>query len=181
MIREEDKDAVVYRIIEKLQKSSLFLEMKADLQKEVAKPHIHVSDMKRSVENFLRDCGWEVKVQNAVYTQLKSLPMSSISDIPQNQVKEPLAFIRKAQMNWEKRIVKSINSMCTELSLPLARKRSSTDQAHISSKFETLGGELDEKRPYQYRKSKFYSTPKDTKVWKIGNEAFASIVKQFSV
>ena len=25
-------------------------------------------------------------------------------------------------MNWEKRIVKSINSMCTELSLPLARK-----------------------------------------------------------
>ena len=32
MIREEDKDAVVYRIIEKLQKSSLFLEMKADLQ-----------------------------------------------------------------------------------------------------------------------------------------------------
>ena len=34
MIREEDKDAVVYRIIEKLQNSSLFLEMKADLQVE---------------------------------------------------------------------------------------------------------------------------------------------------
>ena len=32
MIREEDKDAVVCRIIEKLQNSSLFLEMKADLQ-----------------------------------------------------------------------------------------------------------------------------------------------------
>lgn len=32
MIREEDKDAAVCRIIEKLQNSSLFLEMKADLQ-----------------------------------------------------------------------------------------------------------------------------------------------------
>ena len=32
MIREDDKDAVVYKIVEKLQNSSLFLEMKADLQ-----------------------------------------------------------------------------------------------------------------------------------------------------
>ena len=32
MIREEDKDAAVCRIIEKLQNSSLFLEMKADVQ-----------------------------------------------------------------------------------------------------------------------------------------------------
>lgn len=29
---------------------------------------------------------------------LCSLPMSSIQGIPQNQVKEPLAFIRKAQV-----------------------------------------------------------------------------------
>lgn len=32
MIREEDKDAAVYKIVEKLQNSSLFLEMKADLE-----------------------------------------------------------------------------------------------------------------------------------------------------
>lgn len=158
MIREDDKNAVVFKIVEKLQNSSLFLEMKADLQKEVAKPHIYVTDMKKSVENYLRDSGWEIKLQNAVYTQLKSLPMSSLSDNLQQQVKEPLAFIRKAQMNWEKRIVKSINSMCTELSLPLARKRSSTDQANISSKFETLGGELDEK---QMEKIKPVYAPKD--------------------
>jgi len=40
-------------------------------KKEVAKPHIHVSDMKRSIQTYLRDSGWEVKIQNAVYTQLK--------------------------------------------------------------------------------------------------------------
>jgi len=32
MIREDDKDAVVYKIVDKLQNTSLFLEMKADLQ-----------------------------------------------------------------------------------------------------------------------------------------------------
>lgn len=158
MIKEEDKDEFLCRIMEKIQNSPLFLDVKADLQKEVAKPHIHVTDMKESIQNYLRDSGWEVKLQNAVYFQLKSLPMSSAQGIPQNQVKEPLAFIRKAQMNWEKRIVKSINSMCTELSLPLARKRSAADQSVISSKFEVLGGELDEK---QMEKIKPVYAPKD--------------------
>ena len=32
MIRDDEKDAVLSKIIEKLHKSSLFLEMKADLQ-----------------------------------------------------------------------------------------------------------------------------------------------------
>ncbi|KAM7450406.1 hypothetical protein ABFA07_001966 [Porites harrisoni] len=159
MIRDEAKDSILCRIIEKLQKSSLFSEMRADLQREVSKPHIHVTDMKKSIQTYLRDSGWEMKVQNAMYAQLKSLPdVSSMSETLRSQVKEPLAFIRKAQMNWEKRIVKSINSMCTELSLPLARKRTSSDQAHMSSKFETLGGEMDEK---QMEKIKPVYAPKD--------------------
>ena len=41
------------------------------LKKEVAKPHIHVSDMKKSIQTYLRDSGWEVRLQNAVYAQLK--------------------------------------------------------------------------------------------------------------
>lgn len=176
MLTDDEKDSALCKIVEKLQKSSLFFEMKADLQKEVAKPHIHVSDMKRSIQTYLRDSGWEVKIQNAVYTQLKSLPVSSTSDIPQNLQKEPLAFIRKAQMNWEKRIVKSINSMCTELSLPLARKRSSADQAHMSSKFETLDTELDEK---QMEKIKPVYAPKDffEALISIENQSFTPLRK----
>ena len=41
------------------------------IQKEVAKPHIHVTDMKKSIQNYLKDSGWEIKLQNAVYFQLK--------------------------------------------------------------------------------------------------------------
>ncbi|CAH3029159.1 unnamed protein product [Porites evermanni] len=54
--------------------------------------------MKKSIQTYLRDSGWEMKVQNAVYVQLKSLPdVSSMPETLRGQVKEPLAFIRKAQ------------------------------------------------------------------------------------
>ncbi|KAK2563145.1 TBC1 domain family member 19 [Acropora cervicornis] len=154
-----DQSDYLCRIIAELQKSSMFLEMRADLQKEVGKPHIHVSDMKQSIVTYLRDSGWEVKLQNTVYSLLTSSSATqNKTDIPRNQLKEPLAFLRKAQINWEKRIVKSINTMCTELSLPLARERSSTDRAHMASKFEILGGELDEK---EMEKIKPVYAPKD--------------------
>ncbi|KAK3734277.1 hypothetical protein QZH41_015127, partial [Actinostola sp. cb2023] len=84
-------------------------------------------------------------------------PMHQIG-IPDFAAKEPLAFIRKAQATWEKRIVKSINSMCTELSLPLATKRSVAEQANMSSRFLTLGAELDEK---EFERIKPVYAPKD--------------------
>ena len=41
------------------------------MKREVSKPHIHVTDMKKSIQSYLQDSGWEMKVQNAVYAQLK--------------------------------------------------------------------------------------------------------------
>ena len=41
------------------------------LKREVSKPHIDVTDMKKSIQTYLRDSGWEMRVQNAVYAQLK--------------------------------------------------------------------------------------------------------------
>ncbi|CAG04574.1 unnamed protein product, partial [Tetraodon nigroviridis] len=40
---------------------------------------------------------------------------------PPEHLKEPLAYMRKAQAGWEKRVLKSLNSMSTELEVPLAR------------------------------------------------------------
>ena len=41
MIRDGEKDAAICKIIEKLQKSSLFLEMKADLQVSLSLKQIY--------------------------------------------------------------------------------------------------------------------------------------------
>ncbi|XP_044875695.1 TBC1 domain family member 19 isoform X3 [Mauremys mutica] len=54
-------------------------------------------------------------------------------------MKEPLVYMRKAQGSWEKRILKSLNSMCTELSIPLARKRPIGEQKELLNKWNEMG------------------------------------------
>uniref|UniRef100_A0A8C8AZD9 TBC1 domain family member 19 n=1 Tax=Otus sunia TaxID=257818 RepID=A0A8C8AZD9_9STRI len=54
-------------------------------------------------------------------------------------MKEPLAYMRKAQGSWEKRILKSLNSMCTELSIPLAQKRPVSEQKELLNKWNEMG------------------------------------------
>jgi len=43
------------------------------------------------------------------------------------------------QANWERRILKSMNSMCTELSIPLARKRPADEQRELLHKWNEMG------------------------------------------
>uniref|UniRef100_A0A6Q2YT79 Rab-GAP TBC domain-containing protein n=1 Tax=Esox lucius TaxID=8010 RepID=A0A6Q2YT79_ESOLU len=40
---------------------------------------------------------------------------------------------------WEKRILKSLNSMCTELGVPLARKRPAIEQKELTNKWNEMG------------------------------------------
>ncbi|XP_026518192.1 TBC1 domain family member 19-like, partial [Terrapene carolina triunguis] len=43
------------------------------------------------------------------------------------------------QGSWEKRILKSLNSMCTELSIPLAQKRPIGEQKELLNKWNEMG------------------------------------------
>ncbi|XP_031966289.1 TBC1 domain family member 19 isoform X3 [Corvus moneduloides] len=63
--------------------------------------------------------------------------VNSIS--PPEHIKEPLAYMRKAQGSWEKRILKSLNSMCTELNIPLAQKRPVNEQKELLNKWNEMG------------------------------------------
>uniref|UniRef100_A0A8C2J7B7 TBC1 domain family, member 19 n=1 Tax=Cyprinus carpio TaxID=7962 RepID=A0A8C2J7B7_CYPCA len=44
-----------------------------------------------------------------------------------------------SDVNWEKRILKSLNSMCTELGIPLARKRPVPEQKELTNKWNEMG------------------------------------------
>jgi hypothetical protein len=39
------------------------------------------------------------------------------------KMREPLAYVAKVQAQWEKRVLKSLNSMCVELGQTLAKPR----------------------------------------------------------
>ncbi|XP_072039594.1 TBC1 domain family member 19-like [Amphiura filiformis] len=85
--------------------------------------------------------GWERKLQNAVYKYLRQYPKSAHPSTPMEHTKEPLAYLRRAQNTWEKRILKSLNSMCTELSVPLARKRPLAEQKELRVRWNEMGTE----------------------------------------
>ena len=49
-----------------------------------------------------------------------------------------LSYLKKAQIQWERRIQKSLNSTCNELNVPLARIRPSADREELSEKWNEL-------------------------------------------
>uniref|UniRef100_A0A4W3IWV5 TBC1 domain family, member 19 n=1 Tax=Callorhinchus milii TaxID=7868 RepID=A0A4W3IWV5_CALMI len=73
------------------------------------------------------------------HSVLTVLPPPSHPSAPIEHIKEALAYMRRAQVYWEKRVLKSLNSMCTELNIPLAQKRSLDDQKELLNKWNEMG------------------------------------------
>lgn len=49
-----------------------------------------------------------------------------------------LSYLKRAQIQWERRIQKSLNSMCNELNVPLARMRFNADKEELTEKWDEL-------------------------------------------
>ena len=49
-----------------------------------------------------------------------------------------LSYLKKTQIQWERRIQKSLNSTCSELNIPLARIRSTADRDELAEKWNEL-------------------------------------------
>lgn len=49
-----------------------------------------------------------------------------------------LGYLKKAQIQWERRIQKSLNSTCSELNIPLARIRPISDRDELTEKWNEL-------------------------------------------
>ncbi|XP_070552955.1 TBC1 domain family member 19-like [Ptychodera flava] len=130
---------LISHIVQELRCTVLHSQLKRAAQVQAARPNVHLSDLKREVYNALVETSWERKLRNAVYKHMALYPRISHPLASAEQCKEPLTYIRKAQSNWEKRILKSLNSMCTELSVPLARKRPIQEQKELKMKWNELG------------------------------------------
>lgn len=48
------------------------------------------------------------------------------------------SFFRKCQIHWDKRIHKSLNSMCSELGISLAKVRGNNEREEINNKWTEL-------------------------------------------
>ncbi|VDI31665.1 Hypothetical predicted protein, partial [Mytilus galloprovincialis] len=128
-------------LIEDLKSSKIYTDLQNAAQIEITKPGVRLSELKKGVQAGLIQSGWDKRLKNAVFKYLQTKPKLQYPVTPPEHAKEPLLYLRKAQHAWEKRILKSLNSMCTELNIPLARKRPEKEQKEMNSKWTELGVE----------------------------------------
>uniref|UniRef100_A0A3Q3GUQ1 TBC1 domain family, member 19 n=1 Tax=Labrus bergylta TaxID=56723 RepID=A0A3Q3GUQ1_9LABR len=92
----------------------------------------------KSVGSIFRFVLYFLNPLTLVFAYSSQLPPSHPMAPPEH-LKEPLAYMRKAQASWEKRVLKSLNSMSTELEVPLARMRSAAEQKELANKWNEMG------------------------------------------
>ncbi|XP_034628138.1 TBC1 domain family member 19 isoform X2 [Trachemys scripta elegans] len=141
MMLEQDTglSLAIAQIVQRLKGSSLHSQLERQARGSLHKPEIKLESLKEDIKDFLKTSGWEKRLQNAVYSELNVFPSPCHPAAPPEHMKEPLVYMRKAQGSWEKRILKSLNSMCTELSIPLARKRPIGEQKELFNKWNEMG------------------------------------------
>ena len=49
------------------------------------------------------------------------------------------SYLTKSQSNWEKKLVKNINAMCTDFNMPLAKRRNKAEGEEIKRLWNELG------------------------------------------
>ncbi|XP_040274945.1 TBC1 domain family member 19 [Bufo bufo] len=136
---EEDLSVSIAHIVQKLKGTALHCQLEREARGSLFSPDIKLETLKEDIKDFLKASGWEKKLLNAVYRELNVLPAPSHPAAPAEHIKEPLAYMRRAQASWEKRVLKSLNSMCTELNIPLACKRPPDEQKELLNKWNEMG------------------------------------------
>ncbi|KAM6949029.1 TBC1 domain family member 19 [Aplochiton taeniatus] len=128
----------IAQIVQRLKGTNLHSQIERHANECLHQPDIKLESLKEDVRDFLKTSGWERKLQNAVYRELHVQPPPGHPAAPPEHLKEPLAYMRKAQASWEKRILKSLNSMGVELGIPLARKRPALEQKELANKWNEM-------------------------------------------
>lgn len=80
----------------------------------------------------MKENGLEVELRNNIFHWVRSQKKEMEPPIPIE------TFFKKAQVQWEKRINKSLNSMCSELGINLARIRGTAERDEILEKWGQL-------------------------------------------
>uniref|UniRef100_A0AAQ6AE66 Rab-GAP TBC domain-containing protein n=1 Tax=Amphiprion ocellaris TaxID=80972 RepID=A0AAQ6AE66_AMPOC len=125
----------IAHIVQRLKGSHLHSQIERQAKECLHQPEIKLESLREDVRSFLKTSGGH---NNVSFCYIHSLPLSHPTAPPEH-LKEPLAYMRKAQASWEKRVFKSLNSMSTELGVPLARMRPAVEQKELTNKWNEMG------------------------------------------
>ncbi|XP_017783128.1 PREDICTED: TBC1 domain family member 19 [Nicrophorus vespilloides] len=121
------------KICDSIQKHPSYIGFIEEVQKLVSSSNVSVNNFNETLMKAMREKGIECHMKNNVFHWVASNKKYKM-DSPIVD----LAFFKRAQVQWDKRIHKSLNSMCSELGITLARARSSQDREELSEKWGEL-------------------------------------------
>lgn len=138
---EELKDVSMHHTAIKLADDIKNLKIYNNLYKTVQKlacsPEVDKDDMKVSLEAAIKENGLETDIRNIVFHLIRSQVKQEIKS--NLQPTDALSYLRRAGVQWERRVRKSLNAMCTELKAPLqGQLRSAVDKEDLVSKWDEL-------------------------------------------
>lgn len=97
-------------------------------------------DLRNTLEDAIKSTGLETEIRNIVFHLVRNTLITE----PKSQEKlahgtDPLAYLRRSAVQWDRRVRKSLNAMCAELSMPLqGQPRTVIDRDELISKWEEL-------------------------------------------
>ncbi|XP_050415584.1 TBC1 domain family member 19 isoform X2 [Patella vulgata] len=128
------------QVLQFMKTMELYADLMEAAQTEVNKSNFKLTDLQTSIELTFNNKGRNGALKNAIYKYV-CLHAAKHSEVPVDHLKDPISYVFKAQQSWEKKIMKSLNSMCTELNVPLARQRTEKEQKEFNHMWTALGAD----------------------------------------
>ncbi|KAH0550622.1 TBC1 domain family member 19 [Cotesia glomerata] len=136
MINNENIDDTAKKLTEEIQCMSNYKNLYNEIQRIVASSAVKKDNFKSTLLEALKNNGVETEIRNTVFHWTRAQGPLQSSEEKKSNV--DLNYLKKAQIQWERRIHKSLNSMCNELNIPLARIRPSADKDELTDKWNEL-------------------------------------------
>ncbi|KAK0087299.1 hypothetical protein PV325_001336 [Microctonus aethiopoides] len=134
---EWDVDKAAKKLTDEIQCMTNYKNLYNEIQRLVATPAVKKDNFKTTLVDALKTNGVETEIRNTVFHWARAQgPLRPKTEIQPSNAE--LNYLKKTQIQWERRIQKSLNSMCNELNVPLARIRSNADREELSEKWNEL-------------------------------------------
>ncbi|XP_048513763.1 TBC1 domain family member 19 isoform X2 [Athalia rosae] len=127
------------KLTDDIQNMTNYKNLYNEIQRLVASTTVKKEDFKNTLIDALKSNGLETELRNTVFHWARTHgPLQPEPEPPIPSLEVDLSYLKRAQIQWERRIQKSLNSMCNELNVPLARIRFNADRDEMADKWDEL-------------------------------------------
>ncbi|XP_022220895.1 TBC1 domain family member 19 [Drosophila obscura] len=144
---EELQDASIHhmtaRVITAIKTAKCYEPVYKELQRLACSPNVDPIDMRNTLEEAIKGAGLETEIRNIVYNLVRSRlckpEATTTKQLSKTTLSDPLGYLKRAGVLWDRRVRKSLNAMCTELKVPLhGQPRISADREDFMAKWNEL-------------------------------------------